>query len=118
MNQILTAFSDVLTFLGNGDLLPATSGKLLEIINNPAKNRKLRMELAITVDAMEPFVKATYNLEGDGALALVAHEQPSMLYAVVSTEHYPNVVAVSKTLAAGNPACEKQLVAYAIKDLC
>lgn len=39
--------------------------KLQEIIDDAPKNRKLQMEIAITVDAMEPFVKATYNSEGD-----------------------------------------------------
>lgn len=46
------------------------------------------MELAINVDAMEPFVKATYILKGDGALALVAYERVNMLFSVISTEHY------------------------------
>ena len=70
--------------------------------------------MVITVDAMETFVKVTYMLEGDGALALVAYEQLSMLYAVVSTQHYPDVVAVAKSLASGNPTHE-QLVAYYAK---
>ena len=87
-----------MTFLANDDLPPATSGKL--------------MEIAITVDAMEPFVKATYKLEGDGALSVVAYEQLSILYASVSTQHYPNVVAVAKAIAGGNPTRERQLVTY------
>ena len=49
------------------------------------------MELAITVDTMEHFVKATYTLEGDGVLAVVAYEQLHALYSVISLEHYPNV---------------------------
>ena len=36
-----------------------------------------------------------------------------MLYAVLSTKHYPNVIAVAKALAAGNPTHYQQLVAYA-----
>ena len=56
------------------------------------------MELAITVDAMEPFAKATYALEGDGALAVTTYECVSMLYAVISTEHYPNVNAIASEL--------------------
>ena len=68
INQLLTAFNDVVTFLANDDLPPATSGKLLEILNDPAKPRKLKMEIAITVDAMEAFVKATYKLEGISCL--------------------------------------------------
>ena len=71
------------------------------------------MEIAITVDAMEPFVKATYALEGDGALALVAYERVSMLYSVISTEHYANMRAVVKKLSGSDPVHEQQLVAYA-----
>ena len=90
-----------------------TSGKLLEILNDPAKARKLKMEIAITVDAMEPFVKATYKLEGDGSLSVVAYEQLNILYASVSTQHYPNVVAVARAIAGGNPTHKQKLVAYA-----
>ncbi len=68
-------------FLENDDLPPATSTKLLQVLNDPAKSRKLKIEIATTVDAMEPFVKATYKLEGDGALSLVAYQQLSMLFA-------------------------------------
>ena len=31
------------------------------------------MELAVTTDAATPFVKATYNLERDGPLALTCY---------------------------------------------
>ena len=48
--------------------------------------------VATTVDAMEPFVKATYMLEGDGLLSLEAYQQLSVLFASVSNQHYPNVV--------------------------
>ena len=61
---------------------------------------------------MEPFVKATYKLEGDGALSLFAYLQLSMLYASVSNQHYPNVVAVVKAEAKGNATHEQQLVDY------
>ena len=71
------------------------------------------MELAITVDAMEPFAKATYALEGDGALAVVTYEHVRMLYSVISTDHYPNVNAVAKQLATGDATREQQLVGYA-----
>ena len=68
------------------------------------------MEISITVDAMEPFVKATYTLEGDGPIALVAYQQISLY---VSLEHYPNVDAVARLLANGNCTHERQLIAYA-----
>ena len=69
IQQLLKVFEDVVAFLSSRGLPPATSTKLLEILHDPPKYRKLKMEIAITVDAMEPFVKATYELEGDDALA-------------------------------------------------
>lgn len=85
---MLTAFGDVEKFLKNDDLPPATSTKLLEILNDPVKTRKLKIEMATTVDAMERFVKVTYKLEGDDALSLVTYQQLSMLYASASTQYY------------------------------
>jgi len=52
IQQLLTAFGDVPTSLERDNLAPATFSKLLENINYPVKFRKLRMELAIIVDAM------------------------------------------------------------------
>ena len=52
------------------------------------------MELAITVDVKQPFAKATYVLEEDGTVALVAYECVSTLYSVIS-DHYPNVDAIA-----------------------
>ena len=68
----------------------------LEILHDPVKSRKLKMELAINIDGVKPFVKATYTLEVDGPLPLVAYERLSMLFQVIAIEHYPNVCAVSK----------------------
>ena len=47
-------FGDVLAFLRNSDLPPITKGKMLITIDNEPASRKLKMELAITVDAIEP----------------------------------------------------------------
>ena len=46
------------------------ASKLRAILEDAPKTRNLKMELAVTVDCMEPFVKAMYNLEVDGNLAL------------------------------------------------
>ena len=37
----------------------------------------------MTVDGMEPFVNATYALEGDGVLSLVAYERISALHSYI-----------------------------------
>ena len=71
------------------------------------------MELAVTVDAMEHFVKTTYALEGDAPLALIAYEHINMLYSVISTEHYPNVMAIANQLSEVDQGHEQLLIAYA-----
>ena len=112
IHQVFTAFGDVEKFLKNDDLPLAISTKLLQVLGDPAKTRKLKIEIATTVDAMEPFVKATHKLEGDGALSLVAYQQLSMLYASVSNQYYPNAVAVAVAEAKGNATHEQQLINY------
>ena len=112
LHQLHNAFGDVLSFLESADM-PSSCTKLLEILHDSAKCRKLKMELAITVDSMEPFVKATYVLEGDGPLALVAYEHLSALYQTIRVEHYPNTYAIAKDLSGGDSAREDQLVRYA-----
>ena len=113
VHQLHNTFGDVPGFLHCKELPPATTGKLLRVIDDAPACRKLKMELAITVDAMEPFVKATYALEGDGPLALLAYQKLSALYNHISLQHYPNMVAVAKHLSAGNASHEGQLIAYA-----
>ena len=113
IHQVFAAFGDVEKFLKYDDLPLATFTKLLQVLDDPAKTRKLKKEIATTVDSIEPFVKATYKLEGDGALSLVAYQQLSMLYAFVSNQHYPNVVAVEAE-AKGNATHEQQLINYSI----
>ena len=61
---------------------------------------------------MEQFVKATCKLEGDGSLSLEAYQQLSILFASVSTHHYPNDAAVAKAEANGNASHEQQLLDY------
>lgn len=112
IKHLFKAFGDVATFLQNGDL-PPSAKKLLDMLNDQPTKRKLQIEIAVTIDAMDAFVTATYNLEGDGALVLSAYEEIRTLFAVVSAKHYPNVTAVAKQLSHGNSSNEKQLVTYA-----
>ena len=58
--KIHDGFADVEQFIGQTtELAPATLDKLK---SDPGKNVQLKIELAVTVDAGEPFVKATYKL--------------------------------------------------------
>ena len=66
------------------------------------------MEITITVDAMEPFVKATYNLEGDGPLLFKAYEEISALTVCTSVKHYPKSETVENNL--GSTASQQQLL--------
>ena len=114
MKHMHDAFGDVLPFLEDNDL-PASSQKLLDVLNDPPKSRKLQMELAITVDFGEPFVKATYILEGDidGPLALSAYEEIVKLHATISTQHFLNTTAIASKLSSNRPTQKQQLINFA-----
>lgn len=99
MKHLHDAFGDVYAFLQSEDLSPSRL-KLLEILNNNApKKRQLQIELAITVDAGEPFMKSTYRLEGYGPLLFTAYNEISILRATIATKNYPNPYAVAQILS-------------------
>ena len=67
---------------------------LLELLSNPAtKKRELQIELVITVDLGNVFVKVTCNLEGDSPLVL-SHMNISFLSSIATTVHCPNTAAI------------------------
>lgn len=73
--QIMVQFGDVEPFLRcNEDIAPATKAKLLSFFTDNEKKSKLKIELAIVIDYGKNFVKATYDLEGDGSLILRCFE--------------------------------------------
>lgn len=53
------------------------------------------IELAVSVDMGEPFVLATYKLEGDGPLVLECYEILSRVKAAVQICYLPNTAAVA-----------------------
>ena len=71
------------------------------------------VELAVTVDAGMRFVQATYNLEGDGPLALTCYETISVLNAAARQAYYPNLRAVTSEISSGNSLIEIDLVQHA-----
>ena len=88
-------FGDVLTFLSNEEIgSPATISKLTAILSNQSKKVYLQIELAALVDARKNFVKATYNIEGDGPLSLSCFQVIEELEALIHTSHNPNLDAV------------------------
>ena len=113
MNQLLKLFGDVLPFLEeNTGLSSATWGKLLSILHYPQQKSYLMVELAITVDAGMPFVQATYNLEGDGPLALTCYKTISALNAAARQAYYPNLRAVTSEISSRNSLIESDLVQH------
>ena len=112
IHQLHDTFGDVPQFLQSAELPITTTAKLLRIIDDQPTYWKFKVELATTVDAMLPFVKATYSLEGDGPLALQAYQIVSSLYHHISLQHYPNLNAVARQLSQGSVTRENQLVAY------
>ena len=95
MEQLLVSFGDVKAFLDdNQDIGLSTRTKLLDILNDPARIGLLQIELAAVIDAIAPLVKATYNLEGDGALVWQCHDQISTVLNAITTSHHPNVTAI------------------------
>ena len=95
-NQIWLQFGDIEPFLTrNQDLGPTLRPKLLQMITDVNTLPYLQMELAAVVDVGEHFVKATYNLEGDGALVLRCYEEIIKIRAALQVAHYPNMSATS-----------------------
>ena len=94
----------------NSDLVPATRQKLLTILQDTQKGLNLQLELAPVIDAGEPFVKATYKLEGDGPLVFKYIDVLATLAAGIRTAYFPTLTAVSARLSAGNSTLTQQLL--------
>ena len=74
------------------------------------------IELAVTIDAGEPSVKACYTLEGDGPLALSCYEVFSTVRASLQVKHWANTRALARKFAAERqlPALKRQLMTYVL----
>ena len=68
--------------------------------------------MAAVIDAGEPFVRATYKLEGDGALVFDCFDVLASLTAGIRTAYFPNLTAVSSRLSAGSPTKCQQFEQY------
>ena len=111
--QLLTSFGDVTPFLNQESALaPTTRQRLLSITQDTQKNQKLQLELAAVIDAGDPFVRATYKLEGDGALVFDCFDVLSSLASSIQTGHFPNLTDISAKLSAGNHHLGQQFLQY------
>ena len=115
MSQVLQQFGDIQPFLeDNVNISPATRAKLLEILTDPQQQLLLKMELASVVDIGSYFVRATYDLEGDGVLVLTCYEHILKIRAAIHSGYYPNVQAIARQEFPGNTALQQQWCAYSI----
>ena len=73
--------------------------KLLQLFSDRQKYEYLQLELAVAFDAGEPFVKATYNLEGDRAFAFKCYEIYTSLLTDVKLQNHPNLSAIAQKLS-------------------
>ena len=94
-------------------LLKVDSGSTLSNNGQPQQQALLKIDLAATVDAMEPLIKTTYDLEGDGPLALRAYQHLRTVESSIANAYYPNVIAVSRLLSQGNVPVQQQWINYA-----
>ncbi len=115
IRQVMDLFGDIQPFLEEASVSPATVDKLLSILQDPQEKKLLQVELAVTVDAGMPFVRATYNLEGDGPLALSCYDTISALNVSARQAHYPNLDAIASQIAGGNAQEESELLQHAKK---
>ena len=114
MVRVHDLFGDIPAFVNGGQIPEVTAGKPQDILNDQQKLALLKVELAITVDAMKPFVQSTYQLEGDGSLCLQAYQIVRKLEAEMRNLHFPNCSAVIRNIANGNIALQRQSEAYAM----
>ena len=91
---------------------PVTVEKLLSVLRSPHEKKLLQVELAATIDAGMPFVKATFNLEGDGPLVLNCYDTISALNMAARQAYYPSLDGITAHIAA-NPHEESDLLQHA-----
>ena len=79
--------------------------QLQAVFSDPERLINLKLELAITIDVGEHFVKATYMyfLEGDGPFALSCYEKLYAVSRACQAPHFPKVHAVAAAIAEENP---------------
>ena len=113
MQQLLVQFGDIKPFLvKNSDIGPSTRPKLLFFFDDSQKLNHLKIELAAVVDWGEPFVKATYKLEGDVHLAFTCYEAIQEVVTSIEVANIPNVQAVVRDISP-SPTVQETLIAHA-----
>jgi len=89
---------DFLKDIQKRQLCKTTVRDLLAVLDDPLKRKTLQAELAIAVDGLDVFARATTVLEGDGPLALTTYDEIRSLEAAITTATYPNLNLVITSL--------------------
>ena len=100
--QLLEQFGEVAGFLNDAEvenIAPKIVAQLRAILSDPQRLVDLKLELAVTIDVGEHFVKATYYLEGDGPLVFSCYEKLKAIAEACQAPHFPNVRAVAAAIA-------------------
>ena len=86
-----------------------------KVLANPNSEALLQLELAVTIDAGLLFVQATYQLEGDGPLALFRYEDLENLPVLqgIRIAQFPNVARIAELLSQGQVHVAQQYTQYA-----
>ena len=79
-------FGDVMKFISDVEDNSVTKRRLKQSIADLEARARIQIQLAVTVEFGEPFVQATYRLEGDAALCLNAYEEVSTLTQFTNTD--------------------------------
>ena len=81
----------------------ACNNKIIQLLTDAQRLANLQIELAAVVDCGESFVKATYNVKGDGAVVFNCYKILDVLSKGVQTAHFPNLYAVARKLSTTQP---------------
>ena len=75
--------------------------------------QKLKLELAVTIDAGRPFVCKTNQLQGDGPVALDSYQHLQEVATAAAHQHCPNTSAVAAEIAGGDEDVARGHIQYA-----
>ena len=73
--QLLEQFGDVTRFLQEAATEKIAPNIVQDLLSDPESLVNFNLELAVTIDVGEHFVKATYFIEGDGPLVFSCYEK-------------------------------------------
>ena len=83
--------------------------QLQNLLSVPESFVNLKLELAVTIDVGEQFVKATYFLAGDGPFVFSCYEKLKAVAEACQAPHFSNMRAVVAAIASEDPNQSKGL---------